>query len=67
LIGFISVPLRRGRRWLRFKFRCFCSVAALAALARIQAPATINDKQVRDLRNLPGVSMTPVAVPGWAV
>ena len=31
-----------------------CSIAALAALARIQASATMDDKQVRDLRNLPG-------------
>jgi exoribonuclease R len=33
------------------------SVEALAELARIQAPATTDDKQVRDLRDLPWASI----------
>ena len=41
-----------------------CSVASLAALARIQAPVTMNDEQVRDLRNLPVVSLTIAAFRG---
>jgi hypothetical protein len=41
-----------------------CSVAALAAFARIQAHATMNDEQVRDLRNLAGVSLTIAAFQG---
>jgi hypothetical protein len=36
------------------------SVAARAELSRLQTPATKDDKQVRDPRNLLGVSMTPV-------
>jgi hypothetical protein len=41
-----------------------CTVAARAALARIQTPATMDNKQVRDLRNLLGVTMTPaIATP----